>query len=315
MSANNNYYSNKPVSYVLAVSGGVDSVALLDILARQAWEARSGGASAAGNRPGFRLTVAHYDHGIREDSALDRHFVQQLAAYYGLPFTYDEGRLGAGASEAQARKARYAFLRRVKEAGGAHYIVTAHHEDDLFETAIINLLRGTGRKGLSSLRTTEELYRPLLHTPKAHLITYARKQGLNWREDSTNQSDAYLRNYIRRTIMPRFDEAARQRMRQLLHQAQQTNIEIDSLLAEQLHLQPNGDALDRQWFIMLPHKVALEIVAAWLRHLGIADFDHPLLERIVVAAKTYAAGKRLDVNKRFVIAVTNDQVVMLPRSE
>lgn len=298
--------NNKPVSYVVAVSGGVDSVVLLHILVRMA-ERRQGG------QPKIRLTVAHYDHGIREDSMEDRRFVEKLAGTYGLVYVFDEGRLGAGVSEAVAREARYAFLGRLKQASGAQYLVTAHHEDDVFETAILNLLRGTGRKGLSSLRSTEEVYRPLLETPKEHVIGYARKHGLEWREDSTNASDDYLRNYIRHNVMPRFDAAARDRLRELIKTARDTNVEIDGLLAEQLHLQPSGNVLDRHWFIMLPHNVAREIVAAWLRRLGVTDFDRQLLERIVVAGKTYAAGKQIDVNGRYIIMVYADRLVLAPR--
>lgn len=286
--------------YVVAVSGGVDSVVLLHILVEQM---RSG-----------HLTVAHFDHGIRDNSVEDRRFVEQLAGGYGLAFVFDEGRLGPGASEATARESRYTFLRRVKQASGAQYIVTAHHEDDVFETTILNLLRGTGRKGLSSLHTTDELYRPLLATPKTHVIAYARKHGLEWREDSTNANDDYLRNYVRHNIMSRFDVAARDHLRRLVNNTHELNIEIDSLLAEQLHLQPTGDVLDRRWFIMLPHNVAREIIAAWLRRLGITGFDRQLLERIVVAAKTFAPGKRLDVNGRYIIVVTADQLVITGRT-
>jgi tRNA(Ile)-lysidine synthase len=298
----------KPVSYVVAVSGGVDSVVLLHILSQMA--ERSYGR---GTRPKMLLTVAHFDHGIREDSMEDRQFVERLAGMYGLAFVFDEGRLGPGASEAVARDARYAFLRRVKQASGAQYLVTAHHEDDVFETAILNLMRGTGRKGLSSLRSTNEVYRPLLGTPKEHVITYARKRGLEWREDSTNASDDYLRNYIRHNVMPRFDTVARDRLRELITTARDTNVEIDGLLAEQLHLQPSGDVLDRYWFIMLPHNVAREIIAAWLRRLGVTNFDRQLLERIVVAGKTYAPGKLVDINGRYVIMVYDDRLVIAPR--
>lgn len=300
---------HRPISYVVAVSGGVDSVVLLHILSQMS-------EGAIGNKPhnAMRLTVAHFDHGIREDSAEDRRFVERLAGMYGLVFVFDEGRLGPAASEAVARDARYAFLKRVQQASGAKYLVTAHHEDDVFETAILNLLRGTGRKGLSSLRSTDEVYRPLLTTPKEHVIAYAHKHGLEWREDSTNASDDYLRNYIRHNIMTRFDDAARERLRQLITTARQTNVEIDGLLAEQLHLQPSGDILDRHWFIMLPHAVAREITAAWLRRLGVTDFDSRLLERIVVAGKTFAPGKQIDVNGRYVITVHVDRLVISPRA-
>jgi len=290
----------KNVSYVVAVSGGVDSVVLLDILANRL--------------PGERLTVAHFDHGIRPDSSDDRRFVQNLARKYQLAFTFDEGKLGADASEATARQARYDFLKSIKQTVGADYIATAHHEDDVFETAILNMLRGTGRKGLSSLKSHGVMYRPLLSTPKANIKAYAKKQGLEWREDSTNESDDYLRNYIRHHIMTRFDDDARQKLRQILQSAHETNIEIDGLLANQLHLQPSGDTLDRQWFIMLPHGVAREIVAAWLRRLGINSFDRQLLERIVVAAKTFAPGKKVDINRRYILQVDAEQLMVKPRN-
>jgi tRNA(Ile)-lysidine synthetase-like protein len=263
--------------------------------------------------PGVQLIVAHFDHGIRDDSAEDRKLVEGLAKTYGLSFTFDEGHLGAGASEAAAREARYAFLRRVKNASGAKAIVTAHHEDDVFETAIINLLRGTGRKGLSSLKSTDELYRPLLATPKKNLLAYARSHNLHWREDSTNADDNYLRNYIRHNILAKFDEQARTRLRSLIETARETNVHIDQLLAEQLHLQPSYDVLDRHWFIMLPHAVAKEIVAAWLRVRGITEFDKALLERVVIAAKMYAPGKQIDVSGRHIILVRKHDLALTMR--
>jgi len=292
----NNLGVSHAKSYVVAVSGGVDSVVLLDILVK--------------HMPASRLVVAHFDHGIRDDSAADRQFVQTLAQRYGLGFAFDEGHLGAAASEAVAREARYNFLRKAKAAAKADHIITAHHEDDVFETAILNLLRGTGRKGLSSLRSTNEIYRPLLATPKDHIRAYATKHGLQWREDSTNANDDYLRNYVRHNIMSRFDTKAKQRLRDLIAATRNMNIEIDSLLAEQLHLQPGGDTLDRQWFIMLPHNVAREIIAAWLRRLGVTDFNRQLLEQIVVAGKTFAAGKQVDVNGRYIIKVSNERLVI-----
>lgn len=291
--------SDKPVSYVVAVSGGVDSMVLLHILARSV--------------PADRLTVAHFDHGIRPDSAEDRLLVSRVARDYGLSFVYDEGRLGAGASEAAARDARYTFLRRVMRADGADYIVTAHHEDDVLETAVINLLRGTGRKGLASLRSHGELYRPLLSTPKRHILAYAAKHGLEWREDSTNADVNYLRNYVRHVILPRFDHDDRDRLRHLITDTERKNVEIDGLLAGQLHLQPAGDRLDRHWFRELPDNVAREIVAAWLRRLGIHGFDRKTVNRLAEAIRTLANGKRSDINGRYVLLVGRDHVTVAPR--
>src|SRR5689334_19288064 len=121
----------QPGKYVLAVSGGVDSMVLLHALQ---------------GRPGVKLVVAHYDHGIRPDSHEDRHLVQVVAAQHGLPFEYEEDWLGWGTSEETAREARYNFLERTRQRHKSDAIITAHHQDDVLETAIINLLRGTGRK-------------------------------------------------------------------------------------------------------------------------------------------------------------------------
>ncbi len=290
--------SHARAHYIVSVSGGVDSVVLLDVLANQATAS---------------LTVAHFDHGIRENSRDDRLFVQNLARDYGLPFVYDEGRLGPNASEAVAREARYMFLRRAKEAAEATAIATAHHQDDVLETAIINLLRGTGRKGLSSLQSTEEIYRPLLTTPKANLITYAQAHGLEWREDSTNADPSYLRNYVRQRILVRFDESSRRQLRQHIDAAMLINAELDSLVIHQLELQPAHNELDRRWFISLPHAVAREIIAMWLREHGASGFNKKTIERLVAQCKTLMPGKQIDVDGRYKIAIKPNILALSPR--
>jgi len=287
-----------PGKYVVAVSGGVDSVVLLGLL-RQL--------------PDVQLVVAHFDHGIRAESGSDRQFVQELAEKYGLPFVYDEGHLGAKASEAVAREARYKFLRHVMQAADASAIITAHHEDDLLETAILNLLRGTGRKGLTSLKSFSDVYRPLLDVSKQAIIAYAKAHKLDWREDATNADTTYLRNYIRHTVLPRFDTVARGRFRALIDATSSTNVEIDALLAEQLSKQSATDTLDRHWLVMLPHSVAKEAVAAWLRAHDIREFDKKTIERITVAAKTYLPGKWIDVNASYIIKVERHKLALAAR--
>lgn len=276
-----------PGSYVVAVSGGVDSMVLLDLLAKQ---------------PDLKLTVAHFDHGMREDSAEDRRLVQKVAQAHGLPFVYHQGQLGPGTSEATARKARYEFLHKVRTAALAQAIVTAHHQDDLLETAIINMLRGTGRRGLSSLKSQDRVLRPLLLYEKKQIQDYARAHHLEWREDSTNQDEAYLRNYVRRNILNKFSEDQRQQLLVHLNTASELNHDLEELLANQLHIQPAVHKLDRQWFIQLPHAVAKEVIASWLRERGVT-FDTKTLERLLVAAMTYQPHKRIDVNSGWFMEV------------
>jgi len=288
----------QPGRYVVAVSGGVDSVVLLHMLAA---------------RPDLELTVAHYDHGIREDSAEDRQLVQELAKLYSLPFVYQEGNLSPQASEAQAREARYQFLHETRQASGAGAIITAHHQDDVLETIILNLLRGTGRRGLSSLKSTDIVKRPLLRMPKKELLRYAEREGLRWREDSTNADERYLRNYVRKNLLPRFAEADREALLVISRQAAKLNQQIAEQAANYLHVQPGTKILDRHSFIMLPHAVAREIMAEWLLHNTGAELSKRMLERLVVAAKTGRASSKVDVDAGHWLCIERSQLALQAR--
>ncbi len=285
----------QPGVYVVAVSGGVDSVALLHMLVQQ---------------PGHRLVVAHFDHGIRPDSHLDRKLVQAIAKQHGLNFVYDEAKLGPGTSEEIARMARYAFLRQVQKATKADAIVTAHHHNDLLETAIINMIRGTNRRGLSSLRSRPGMLRPLLQIAKADLQAYAKDQGLVWREDSTNTDMRYLRNYVRHHLMRSFGDEHRTELAAHINKLHTINKELDEQLLHYLHVQPAIDRLNRADFIRLPHSVAREVMAAWLRNNGHNSFDTKTLERLIVAAKTQRSGQQIDVGNKRVLQISREHLAL-----
>lgn len=180
---------------VVAVSGGIDSVVLLDALVHRRqiagidpWEGRVPG----------RIIVAHFDHGIRSDSNDDERFVRKLAEHYGCEYRSRREELGGGASEQIARDRRYAFLNQVCH-GCNGQLITAHHAGDVAETIAINVTRGTGWRGVAVM-DNERILRPLLPVLKREIHDYARRYDLSWREDSTNHTDAYLRNRIRRRL-------------------------------------------------------------------------------------------------------------------
>jgi tRNA(Ile)-lysidine synthase len=288
-----------PGRYVIAVSGGVDSVVLLHLLAKN---------TTNDERPlGHNLTVAHFDHGIRPDSSSDRMFVQKLAKDYELPFVFDRAKLGSGASEEEARFARYSFLERVLKASAASAVITAHHQDDVLETAILNLYRGTGRKGLTSLANRTNILRPLLEVPKRDIIAYATRHKLQWQEDSTNTDQRYRRNYVRYNVMPLLDESSRQELTNVIEDQRIINKKIDDAIAEQLDRQTIKGHIGRKYFNQLPHDVSKEILASWLREQGVRGFDARTLERLTVSAKTAKAGKKLEVlNGRFIVVGKDD---------
>ena len=233
------------------------------------------------NTPSLDLVVAHFDHGIRTDSAEDRVFVQKMAAKYNLPFVFAEAKLGPNTSEATARHARYDFLRQAKQQHQAEAIVTAHHQDDVLETAILNLSRGTGRRGLTSLADLPELRRPLLHISKKQLVVYANKANLKWCEDSTNANQKYLRNYIRHTIVPLFSSAQRQQFLIYIEKLRVINNKLDNELALSFKSLTDDNQLTRKPLNLLPPEVIKELLTHWWRINGFFNYESKTLNRAV----------------------------------
>jgi tRNA(Ile)-lysidine synthase len=175
---------------VVAVSGGLDSVVLLDLLHR-----------TAGQR--FELVVAHADHGIHPDSASVSERVATFAEALGLRCEVARLALGAGTGETSAREARYAWLFALRERLGAAFVFTAHHADDQTETVLMRALEGSGTGGLSGMRAVSGvLVRPLLRFPRVELARYARERGLPVWVDPANSDPAHLRSWIRCDLLP-----------------------------------------------------------------------------------------------------------------
>lgn len=184
---------------VVAVSGGPDSLALLHLL----WTLR--------DELGITLHVAHLDHGLRgEEAQADAEFVRGVAAGLGVPVTVGEVRVaelarvrGLSVEEA-GREARYSFFREVMVATGAARVALGHNRDDQAETVLMRLLRGAGPAGLAGIPPVRGgwIIRPFLAVPRTAIEAYCREQGLSPRHDSTNEEDRFLRNRIRRDLLP-----------------------------------------------------------------------------------------------------------------
>ena len=181
---------------MVAVSGGPDSVALLDLLHTLAPDL------------GLSLVVAHADHGIQADSGTVGQAVAALARRYGLPFELGELRLGSEAGETAARRARYAWLAEVQRHRAARYLVTAHHSDDQVETIVLRLLRGSGPAGLAGMpaRARGGLVRPLLPFTRRDLVDYVAVRGLPVHDDPANRDPRHLRSWIRTALLPLVSE-------------------------------------------------------------------------------------------------------------
>lgn len=271
----------KKGTYIIAVSGGIDSVSLLDRLRTQ---------------PGITLIVAHFDHGIRSDSQSDEKFVAETARAYNLKYVSERQELGAQASEALARKARYDFLRRMQKKYDARGIITAHHSDDVIETMIINLIRGTGWRGLCSLRNTPGLFRPLLAVSKSEIVAYAKGRNLSWREDETNSDQHYLRNAVRHQLMPKLD-------RQAWHELYKKQTELARLIDEEMD---RHRSVSRYDYIMWPRTVALEMIKKT------AGVTRAQAEYALHGLKTGAPGSAIMVGGNKKLTLTRDTFVVTP---
>lgn len=263
----------KDKTYVVAVSGGVDSMVLLDLIIKN---------HLTNN---WQVIVAHIDHGIRSNSENDKRLVEKVTGQSGLAFESIRLNLGEGASEELARSKRYEFLNELVDRYKADAIITAHHEDDLIETAIVNIIRGTGRKGLTSLMNNDKRLRPLISYPKKDILDYAKNNNVIWREDSTNADQKYLRNYIRIKVVPKFDASARSKFISILNKMSDINAELDQELISLISHQSKSNEIDKVWFSLLSHALAREVLATWLRQNHLAGFNKLTLERLVVSAK------------------------------
>ncbi len=180
-----------------AVSGGVDSMVLLDLLHKLSAEIP------------FQLQIIHINHGVRgAASDADEALVKKQAKRQHLPFESKAlSGLHRDSSEDEMRRARYAAFEEILQRYSASKIATAHHLNDQLETFLMRLAKGAGLKGLSAIPVTRERFiRPLLAFRRSEIETYAAQNNIAFREDHTNADVSKLRNHIRHTLVPAFNE-------------------------------------------------------------------------------------------------------------
>ncbi len=270
----------RDVGVLAAVSGGVDSMVLLDVLVRLQ------------SRLGLRLAVGHVHHGLRAGSAdQDAALVKGVAGRYGVPCFIEHLNASArprGASvETWARDARYAALEAQRRVAGAEWIVTAHSRNDQAETVLLNLLRGTGPRGLAGIPVRRgHILRPLLHVPRSAIAAYAGQHGMAFREDPSNRSTAYRRNQIRHLLIP---VLARY------------NPRIVDALAEQAKEMREDDAvLEALAETIVDRAVRGKTGQAEVNVAALSGAAPALQRRVVVAAFRQASGGRQGLTRRHV---------------
>ena len=189
-------YLKDNITIVCAISGGVDSMCLLDIVKRY----------------NVNIVCAHVNHNLREESFEEYEFVKKYCEDNNIVF---EGivldKITEGNLESEFRKRRYSFFENIINKYNAKYLLTAHHGDDLMETILMRIVRGSSINGYSgfekvSIRDSYSILRPLIYLTKDELYKYAYDNNIEYREDKTNESDKYTRNRYRKYILPKLKE-------------------------------------------------------------------------------------------------------------
>lgn len=229
-------------SFILGISGGPDSVCLLDIFA------------FLEKKYDFRIVLTHVNYGLRgKDSDADERFVKELACRYDFPlFILHPNITAKNNLEERLRDIRYRFFEKIRTETRFQYILTAHHEDDQAETFLLHLFRGSGLRGLSAMRPKNGvLIRPLLDTSRAEIIDYLTARNLSFRTDATNSSDRFLRNKIRNKLLPLLEKEYAPKLRKRL-------ATTASLIAEDLSLLEENSKKNSKKVLLDNHSFSLK---------------------------------------------------------
>jgi len=266
--------------YLVGVSGGRDSVALLHSLVERGYE---------------QLIVCHFNHQLRgRSSDADARFVEKLAAKCDVDLEMGSTNVRGLAAkqrmsiEAAARDARYKFFVQVAKQKRTQTIFLAHHADDLIETFLINLFRGAGMTGLGAIREVSKrrvddvdlaIVRPFVGIWRTEIDEYICKRGLKFREDESNKDLAALRNRIRRRVIPYLEKTLGRNIRQSLWRAAAIAAEEENWIDDQL-----PDATDADLAVAklrdLPVALQRREILKWLRARKIANVGFDFVEDV-----------------------------------
>jgi tRNA(Ile)-lysidine synthase len=270
---------------LIGVSGGVDSVVLLDVLTRLEFA---------------KLVVCHLHHGLRGGEAdTDEVFVRALADRYHCDAEHRRTDVAALAEatgdslETAGRNARRTFFAEVAAARGISRVFLAHHADDQAETVLMSLLRGAGLNGLAAMREVSEggphwqIVRPLLTVTRAEILGHARIHALEWRDDASNASRSHLRNRLRHDALPALSAALGRDARPALVRTAHLLAEDDAWMNEQadltrIALEYEDGKLSVTALRQVPTALTRRILRSWLRRQGVPNVGFDEVEQALV---------------------------------
>ena len=295
--------TSAPPRLAIALSGGLDSVVLLDSICRlHQTQAKKSIKPESNEVATQRIFAFHIHHGLQKAADEWLLFCEALAKKYQIGFDFRllhiDTQLNSGNIEARARAARYEALTELCAYHGVEDLLLAHHQNDQAETVLLQLMRGAGVAGLSGMPESRSLatstgqassitlWRPLLHLRREELEAYAREHQLQWIEDPSNRSIKYRRNAIRKSILPKLESiqpgatANLARSAELLAQAQQLLDRLAQQDGKKIH-NPESNTLSVQQLLDLKisdSAAANNVLRYWLKAAGLTMPSHERLQ-------------------------------------
>ena len=291
---------SKNARILVGVSGGVDSVVLLNVLVELA------------DQHGWRLAVVHVNHGLRgRASGDDARFVHRMAKRLNLPCFVEKMAVAKRAKadgvsiEMAAREARHAVFRSAAKEFRAREIALAHHRDDQVEQFFLKLFRGAGLDGLSGMSFQAagvlggrlKIVRPMLATAREDIVKFARDSGLPFREDASNADSSIARNRVRNKLIPLLEREYSTAIRLLVDRAM-TSLRGDAECLSWIADQRSSGGLDNLDFDRLPEGLKRRLVLSGLRSHGVAG-EYDMVEQLL-------AGRVIEIleGRRFALSAS-----------
>lgn len=269
--------------FVVAFSGGLDSTALAHLIIRHCAQT------------GQRVVLAHINHQLRESAVIDARHCARMAHQWGAAFELREVEVHKGNStQQQAREQRMLALAAVARMHGLSYVLGAHHQDDLLETALLRMRRGASTRGLGLAMTPSAplpyaapgltLLRPLLQISREELELYAQEHQLTWVEDPTNATDDYARNSLRHHVMPALlaQPGEREGMLRTLEHLRLEALALEAWIAQSERLCAHfagthgfARSFDASQLALLPQPIAVGVLQRAMRALELEHRQGP----------------------------------------
>ena len=307
---------NKGDKVVVAVSGGPDSMCLLDVLYRLKDELD------------IKIEVAHVNHGIRKESDGEKIYVENYCNDRDIPFHYlkvDVPTLSKEkkiSEETCGREIRYEFFEKVRKETNSNYIAVAHNLNDNVETVLLNEIRGCGLKGLTGMDFKfNYIIRPLLTIEKKDILVYNNELGLNPCIDKTNEEEIYLRNKIRLSLIPYLQELNPNfitnisRMRLILKEDNDFIVDYVDNIMKDIILEENNDKIVFNFSnIMIQHdsikkRIIRNIIEKKLSNLDGIESIHVL--DIIKLLKNNIKGKKYIIGNKFTIEIIKKNIAVI----